>query len=91
MIASAVLLYANCALRTVLGVGGDVVGRFTVIGALRQPPFDGDTVSWRVIIVAATKAKARLAHFTRRLFGTCVRASKDCLTVGAGTEAQLGM
>lgn len=91
MIASAILLDAYVALWTVLGVGRDVICRFTIIGTLCQPSPDGQAVGWRMIVAAALKTKRRIAGLARCLLCTILSTSHDHLTILAGAETQLGM
>lgn len=70
VIAAAVLLNADVTARTVFGVCTDVVGRFTVIGALGQPASDHPAIGGRMIISAALIAK-RCATCTARGFLRC--------------------
>lgn len=91
MIASAVLFDADRALRTVLGIGADVVSRLTVVRALCQPLFDRHAVSGRVVVIAAAETEASFTHLARRLLRAGVVAPQNRLAVGAGTETELRM
>lgn len=87
MVAAAVLLDADVALRAVFGVCADVVGRFAVVRAFRQPPLDRGAVCGRVVVVAAHKAERKAAAAADDPLRTPVRAADHNLTVGAGAEA----
>lgn len=91
VIAAAVLLDANVTLWTVLGVRTDVVGRLAVVRALGQPAPDHPAIGRRMIVGAALVAERRVTCAARRLLGRGVRGLYDRLTVGARTEAQIGM
>lgn len=67
VIAAAVLLNADVALRTVFSVRTDVVGRFAVVRALGQPALDHLTVGRRMVVGAALEAERGIARSADRL------------------------
>lgn len=91
MIAATVLLNANVALRAVLCVCWDIIGSLAVVGAFREPLFDGDAIGWSVIIVSTSEAERGLAHLARSLLSSQILRPDDHLAIRSGTKPKLGM
>merc|ERR1719328_286680 len=91
VIATPVLLDTNVALWAILCVSRDVIGSFTIIGALRQPPFNCVTVSGSVVGVPAFEAKPGLTGSTDCVLGDTLLSFNHNGAVWTRAKPQVGM
>lgn len=91
VIAAAVLFDAYMAFGAVLCVRTDIVGRFAVVCAFRQPLFDYLAIGGRMIVVAAFEAKRRFACPADCLLRANVLAPNDDLAIWPRAKTQFRM
>lgn len=87
VIATAVLFDANVTLGTVLRMGTNIIGRFTIVGTFGKPFPDYMTICWRVIVRPTAKTECRRTNLTGSFLWTDVRTANDYLTIWTRTKS----